>query len=226
MQFYFILVLLPVLASFYIGWRFKQRFKKYSQIALSSGLSGAEVARRMLSDQGITGVTIQEARAGGLSDHYNPSDRTVNLSKEVYHGRSVAAAAVAAHECGHAVQHARAYAPLKLRSTLVPVVTVSSRWVQWIILAGIFTLNVFPALLWIGIALFATLTLFSIITLPVEFDASKRALAWLHSSNVAVGQENTQMKDALHWAAMTYVIAAIASIGTLLYYVMIASNRR
>lgn len=221
----FLLIILPLLASFYVGWRFKQRFTQYSKVALQSGESGAEIAQRMLAEQGVAGVNVLESRQGGLSDHYNPADRTVNLSAEVYHGRSVAAAAVAAHECGHAVQHAKMYAPLQFRSAIVPAVSIASRFMPFLLMGGVLTLSVFPQLLMIGVAMFALTTLFSFITLPVEFDASRRALAWLQTSGISQGEEQGQMKTALWWAAMTYVVAALASLGTLIYYLMLLRSR-
>jgi Zn-dependent membrane protease YugP len=201
------------------------RFKKYSKIPLAGGITGREVAERMLRDHGITGVKLGSVE-GQLSDHYNPLTKTINLSHDVYHGNSVAAAAVAAHECGHAVQHAKAYAWLGLRSRLVPVVSVSSKYVQWILLAGILMVQRFPALLLIGIGLFALTTIFTIITLPVEVNASKRALAWLSSSGITGYGTHDKAEDALKWAAYTYFIAALGSIATLLYYVMIFMGAR
>jgi Zn-dependent membrane protease YugP len=179
----------------------------------------------MLRDNGIYDVQVTSVN-GFLSDHYNPFNKTVNLSPDVYNGRSIAAAAVAAHECGHAVQHATAYRWLMLRSRLVPFVQFSSNILQWVLLAGIILVNVFPVLLLAGIILFALTTLFAFITLPVEFDASNRALAWLESSRVALPQEHEKAKDALHWAALTYVVAALASLATLLQYIFIYSNSR
>lgn len=212
-----------------IGWmvsaRLKSKFEKYSQTPISSNLSGEEIAKKMLRDNAIYDVKVICVE-GQLTDHYNPADKTVNLSQGVYYGKNAAAAAVSAHECGHAVQHATAYSMLQLRSTLVPIVSVASGWMHWILLAGILTINTFPSLLLIGICLFAATTLFSIVTLPVEFDASNRALAWLESSGVSNAQEHENAKDALWWAAMTYVVAAIASIATLLYYIMIYMGGR
>ena len=212
-----------------IGWmvqsRLKSKFEKYSQTPISSDLSGEEIAKKMLRDNAIYDVKVICVE-GQLTDHYNPADKTVNLSQGVYYGKNAAAAAVSAHECGHAVQHATAYSMLQLRSTLVPVVSVASGWMHWILLAGILTINTFPSLLLIGICLFAATTLFSLVTLPVEFDASNRALAWLESSGVSNAQEHDNAKDALWWAAMTYVVAAIASIATLLYYIMIYMGGR
>jgi uncharacterized protein len=198
----------------------QRKFKSYGKIPLSSGLTGHEIAQKMLEEKGIYDVKVM-ASNGFLTDHYNPLNKTVNLSPEVYNGHSIAAAAVAAHECGHAVQHATAYPWLMLRSRLVPVVQFSSSIVQWVLLAGIIMVNSFPQLLLGGIILFAMITLFSVITLPVEFDASNRALAWLNTSGVTTATEYPKAKDALKWAAMTYVVAALASIATLVQYLMI-----
>lgn len=209
-----------LLISMLVSGILKSKFNSYGKIPLRSGLSGREVAEKMLRENGIYDVKVVSVQ-GFLSDHYNPLNRTVNLSPEVYEGRSIAAAAVAAHECGHAVQHATAYSWLMLRSRLVPVVQFSSSLVQWVLLAGIILINTFPGLLLGGIILFALVTIFSVITLPVEFDASKRALAWLNQTNVTTPQEHPKAKDALKWAAMTYVIAALASIATLVQYIMI-----
>jgi Zn-dependent membrane protease YugP len=192
---------------------------------LRANLSGKEVAERMLADHGITDVQVISAR-GQLTDHYNPVNKTVNLSEVVYGARNAAAAAVAAHECGHAVQHASAYSWLTMRSKLVPVVSISSRWMQWILLGGIIMVNSFPELLLIGILMFATTTIFSFITLPVEYDASKRALAWIDQRGIVTSQEHAAATDALKWAARTYVVAAIGSLATLLYYIAIFMNRR
>ena len=188
-------------------------------------MSGAEIAEKMLADHGIRDVRVIST-PGRLTDHYNPADKTVNLSEAVYNQRNAAAAAVAAHECGHAVQHATAYSWLTMRSKLVPVVSVASNYVQWILIAGILMVNSFPQLLLVGIVIFAATTLFSLITLPVEYDASNRALAWLENKRMLTQQEQAGAKDALTWAARTYVVAAIGSIATLLYYVMIYMNRR
>jgi uncharacterized protein len=209
-----------LLISMLVSGILKSKFNSYGKIPLRSGLSGREVAEKMLRENGIYDVKVVSVQ-GFLSDHYNPLNKTVNLSPEVYEGRSIAAAAVAAHECGHAVQHATAYSWLMLRSRLVPVVQFSSSLVQWVLLAGIIMINTFPGLLLGGIVLFALVTIFSVITLPVEFDASKRALAWLNHTNVTTPQEHPKAKDALKWAAMTYVIAALASIATLVQYIMI-----
>jgi Zn-dependent membrane protease YugP len=209
-----------MLLSWLVGSQLKRRFEEYSQIPNSAGMSGKEIAEKMLRDNGIYDVKVISVE-GQLTDHYNPQKKTVNLSPEVYHGRSVAAAAVSAHEVGHAVQHAQAYMWLQMRSTLVPIVNVASQWMQWVLLAGILFFNTFPELLLIGIIMFASTTLFSIITLPVEFDASARALAWINNAGITRGFENEKAKDALKWAALTYVIAALSSLATLMYYIMI-----
>ena len=203
-----------------VSYRLKSKFNAYGAMSLTSRLTGKEVAERMLRESGIHDVRIVSGE-GFLSDHYNPLTKTVSLSPDVYHQASIAAAAVAAHECGHAVQHARAYPWLMLRSRMVPMVQVSSMMIQWVLLAGILLINVFPQLLLGGIVLFAVTTVFSIVTLPVEFDASKRALVWLESSGVASVHEHPKAKDALKWAAMTYVVAAIASLVTLVQYILI-----
>ncbi|TKC00662.1 zinc metallopeptidase [Pedobacter cryophilus] len=224
-----ILFIIILVMSLGVQWRFKSKFKKYSEIALSSGLSGAEVAKQMLSDHGISDVEIISVD-GQLSDHYNPADRTVNLSPDVYHGRSIIAAAVAAHECGHAVQHAKAYSWLQLRSSLVPVVGVASKLVQWVLIIGVVMLMFSgnTIVLAVGVGALAIVTLFSFVTLPVEFDASRRALAWLKTGHgvTQTELENVQAKDALWWAAMTYVVAALSSLATLLYYASMLFGRR
>ncbi|AKD02869.1 zinc metallopeptidase [Pontibacter korlensis] len=214
-----------MLISMGVSARLKSKFKKYSQTPLSSGLSGREVAEMMLRDNGITDVRVISV-AGKLTDHYNPADKTVNLSEYVYEARSAAAAAVAAHECGHAVQHAKAYSFLKFRSAMVPALSIASRYMQWIILIGILMLQTTPVPLAIGVALFGLTTLFSFITLPVEFDASKRALAWIDRRGIVTTQEHGMAKDALKWAALTYVVAALGSLATLLYYVSLLMGRR
>ena len=211
--------------SWLVSHTLKSKFRKYSKVALRSGLSGREIAEKMLHESGVEGVRIISI-PGRLTDHYNPMDRTVNLSPEVYQGRSVAAAAVAAHECGHAIQHATAYSFLSMRSKLVPVISVSSRYMQWVLLAGVLTLEMFPGILIAGIVMFAATTLFSFVTLPVEFDATKRALAWLTSTGMTRGEEHSNAKDALKWAALTYVVAALASLATLLYYIQLFLSRR
>lgn len=214
-----------MLLSWLISNQLQSRFRKYSRTPLRSGLSGREVAEKMLYESGVEGVRIISV-PGRLTDHYNPIDRTVNLSPDVYQGRSVAAAAVAAHECGHAIQHAKAYSFLKMRSALVPVISVSSRYMQWVLLIGVFTMEAVPGILLAGIIMFATTTLFSFITLPVEFDATKRALVWLTDTGLTRDAEYKQAKDALKWASYTYVVAALASLATLLYYVMLYLRRR
>jgi Zn-dependent membrane protease YugP len=213
------------IASWAVGKRLKNKFEKYSQIGLRSGISGAEAAEKMLRDNGIHDVRILST-PGRLTDHYNPTDKTVNLSDGVYRGRNAAAVAVAAHEVGHAVQHANAYSMLKFRSAMVPVLNATSRYMSWIILIGIFMMNTTPIPLLLGIGLFAITTLFSFITLPVEFDASKRALAWMDNQRIVTSQEHSMAKDALKWAAMTYVVAALASLAQLLYLVSIFLGRR
>ncbi|WP_246027111.1 zinc metallopeptidase [Sediminibacterium goheungense] len=209
--------------SFLVSSRLRAKFTRYSQEPIANGLSGKEIAEKMLHDNGIYDVKVISVD-GFLSDHYNPMNKTVNLSPEVYSGTSIASAAVAAHECGHAVQHATAYNWLMMRSRLVPFVQFSSSIVQWVLLAGIILINTFPMLLLGGIILFGLTTLFSVITLPVEFDASNRALAWLHNRNILVQREQEGAKDALKWAAMTYVVAALASVATLIQYVLIFLN--
>lgn len=211
--------------SYIVSHRFKKKFKKYSQTPLSAGYSGREVALKMLQDSGIHDVKIVEGK-GMLTDHYNPASKTVSLSKEVFHGRSIASAAIAAHECGHAIQHARAYSWLQFRSAMVPVVSASSRVMPFILIGGILLLNTFPSLLLIGIGLFALTTLFSFVTLPVEYDATNRALVWLDNANITHTQEHSMARDALKAAANTYVVAALASLATLAYYVMIFLSRR
>ena len=224
-----ILMIGIALISFIVQWRFKNKFKKYSEMPLASGYSGKDIAERMLSDNGIPDVKIISVE-GQLSDHYNPADRTVNLSPEVYHGRSVAAAAVAAHECGHAVQHAKAYGWLKFRSAVVPAVNVASKVVQWTLMIGV-VLLIFsgnPMILAVGVVALALVTIFAFITLPVEFDASNRALAWLETNRSVMqgNDEHSQAKDALWWAAMTYVVAALGSLATLVYYGSMLMGRR
>ncbi|ADY53647.1 peptidase membrane zinc metallopeptidase [Pseudopedobacter saltans DSM 12145] len=215
--------------SFIVQWRFKSKFKQFSEEPLSSGMSGAEVAEKMLHDNGIYDVEIISVD-GQLTDHYNPQNRTVNLSPDVYHGRSIAAAAVAAHECGHAVQHAKAYSWLQFRSAMVPIVSIASNLVQWVLMIGVM-LMVFggnPYVLAIGVGALAITTIFSFVTLPVEFDASNRALAWLQSNKgiMQTTVEHQQAKSALWWAAMTYVVAALSSLATLVYYASMLLGRR
>lgn len=213
-----------MLASFLVQNMLQRRFEKYSKVPLTNGMTGAEVARKMMNDNGIYDVKV-ECIPGMLTDHYNPATKTVNLSEAVYSGRSVAAAAVAAHECGHVVQHAVGYAPLKMRTALVPIVTFSNNIVMWILLFGVMMVNVFPALLWLGIILFAATTLFSLVTLPVEINASSRAVNWLESAGITNYETKPMAIDALKWAAYTYVIAALSSLATLFYYISVARNR-
>lgn len=221
----YFLIILAMIVSGLIQWRLRSKFAKYAQVGLQSNLSGRQIAELMLQDHGITDVRVIST-PGKLSDHYNPADKTVNLSEAVYEERSAAAAAVAAHECGHAVQHATAYAALQFRSAMVPVLSSVSKYMTWILLGGIFMLQTTAVPLWIGIALFSLTTLFSFVTLPVEFDASRRALAWIDRRGIVTQQEHAMAKDALWWAAMTYVVAALASLATLLYYVSIAMGGR
>ena len=216
-----------MLASWLVGWQLKNKFEKYSKVHLRNGMSGAEIATKMLHDHGIYDVKVIST-PGRLTDHYNPMDKTVNLSEAVYNQRNAAAAAVAAHEVGHAVQHATAYSWLTMRSKLVPVVNIASNLVQWVLIGGIVLIQLYnnTAVLLIGVVLFALTTVFSIVTLPVEYDASNRALKWLETKNMVTREELSGAKDSLKWAARTYVVAALASIGTLLYYVMILIGAR
>ena len=220
MNIWFIMIVIMVL-SMLVQYMLQSRFNKYSQIGLPTGMTGAEVAQKMLHDHGIYNVKVVPTR-GMLTDHFNPQTMTVALSESVYASRSVAAAAVAAHECGHAVQHALGYAPLRMRSALVPMVNFASNIVQWVLLAGVIFMNVFPGLLWIGIILFATTTLFSFVTLPVEINASARAISWLTQTGITDSQTRPMAIDALKWAAYTYVVAALGSLATLLYYIGLA----
>lgn len=222
---YWILFIGIALISYIVQQNLNSKFKKFSKVPLSSGMTGREVAENMLQDHGIYNVTVTST-PGHLTDHYNPTNNTVNLSPEVYNGNSVAAAAVAAHECGHAVQHAVAYAPLQLRSALVPVVSFASNWVQWILLAGIIMVQTMPSILFIGIILFAMTTLFSFITLPVEIDASRRATAWLQRAGITSNYDHPMAVSALRSAAYTYVVAALSSLATLIYYVLIFTGNR
>lgn len=222
---YWILFIVIAVLSYIVQSSLNSKFEKYSKIPVGNGMTGREIAEKMLRDNGIYDVKVTST-PGMLTDHYNPSNKTVNLSEGVYNNSSVAAAAVAAHECGHAVQHARAYGPLQLRSALVPVVQFSSSIVSWVLLAGIFMVNTFPQLLLIGICLFAMTTLFSFVTLPVEIDASRRALVWLSNAGVTNAFNHKQAQDALKSAAYTYVVAALSSLATLIYYVTIYTNRR
>lgn len=213
------------LISYVVQTNLRNKMQRYSKVILPNGMTGRDVAMQMLAQNGLTNVTVTQVN-GYLTDHYNPANNTVNISKEIYYGNSVAAAAVAAHECGHAVQHATAYSFLQLRSKLVPVVSFASNIMPWILLAGIVTIEIFPTLMLIGIILFATTTLFSFVTLPVEIDASRRALTWLNNAGITSGQIRNQAKDALKSAAYTYVVAALSSLGTLIYYILIFNSRR
>lgn len=213
------------LISWMIQSKLKSKFEKYSQVPIPNGMTGKDVAEKMLRDNMIYDVRVVSVE-GQLTDHYNPADKTVNLSEDVYHSNSVAAAAVAAHECGHAVQHADAYSFLEMRSKLVPVVSFASNWMQWVLLAGILMVNSFPQLLLFGILMFATTTLFSFITLPVEINASNRAIAWLSTAGITNIETHVKAKDALKWAAYTYVVAAIGSLATLIYYIAVYLGRR
>lgn len=220
----FLLIIIIGLLGMFVQSRLKNKFKKYSNLHLQNGLSGQEIAEKMLADNNIYDVKVIST-AGSLTDHYNPQNKTVNLSESVYSERNAAAAAVAAHECGHAVQHAKSYAWLQLRSRLVPAVGISSKFASILLIAGIFTVEAFPQLLLLGILLFAATVVFTIVTLPVEYDASNRALAWLESKQMVTNTEHDAAKDALKWAARTYVVAALSSIATLLYYVNIYNSR-
>jgi len=213
------------LLSWIVSQQLKSKFKEFSKIPVNYGLTGRDVAQKMLADSGIYDVKIYSVE-GELSDHYNPANKTVNLSRDVYYSNSVAAAAVAAHECGHAIQHAHAYSWLKMRSALVPVVSFASKWMQWVIMIGLIIFNTFPYLLPIGIVLFAVTTLFSFITLPVELNASQRALAWLTNAGITSYSTYPSAKSALKWAAYTYVVAALGSLATLVYYIFLFLSRR
>lgn len=222
---YWIIFIGIAVVSWLVQANLKSKFEKYSRIPIPNGMTGREVAEKMLRDNGIYDVRVIST-SGSLTDHYNPTNKTVNLSEDVYDSCSVAAAAVAAHECGHAVQHAHAYAPLKMRSALVPVVSFASNWVQWVILIGMFTIHIYPGVLLFGIALFAMTTLFSFITLPVEIDASRRAVNWLSEAGITNYSTHSTAVSALRSAAYTYVVAALGSLATLLYYVMVYLGRR
>lgn len=225
MPIYWILFIGIAIVSYLVQAQLQSKFKKYSREPLNNGMTGRDIALKMLHDNGINDVEVVST-PGHLTDHYNPANKTVNLSQGVYQGSNVAAAAVAAHECGHAVQHAKAYAPLKMRSALVPVVSFASQWMTWLLLAGILLINSFPQLLLAGIVLFAITTLFSFITLPVEINASKRALVWLNNAGVTNAYNHRDAEDALRSAAYTYVVAALSSLATLIYYVSIFLGRR
>ena len=219
-----VIMIIVMVLSYIIQLTLNSKFDKYSRIPGPHGLTGADVARLMLRQNGINDVTVQSV-AGKLTDHFNPQDMTINLSEGVYNSTSVAACAVAAHETGHAIQHATGYAPLRLRSALIPVVTFANNTVQWVLLLGVIMINVFPSLLWIGIGLFAMTTLFSFVTLPVEIDASRRATAWLSNAGLTTVRTHSMAVDALRSAAYTYVVAALSSLATLVYYIMIFMGR-
>lgn len=220
-----IIMIAVMILSWIVSTVLNSRFNKYSKVPTNNGLTGADVARKMLQDNGIYDVSV-ECIPGRLTDHFDPTRKVINLSEAVYGSASIAAAAVAAHETGHAVQHATGYGPLRMRSALVPVVSFANNTVQWIMLAGVFLLQITNKVLWLGILLFALTTVFSIITLPVEINASARATKWLAGAQITDSRTAPMAKDALKWAAYTYVIAAIGSIGTLLYYISLANNRR
>lgn len=213
------------LISFLVQSVLKSKFTAYSKVPLSVSMTGADIAKKMLNDNGIYDVKVVP-HEGTLSDHYNPETKTVALSRDVFYGNSVASAAVAAHECGHAVQHATAYSMLTMRSTLVPAVSFASRYVQFIILGGIIFFNSFPALIWVGIALYAITTLFTFVTLPVEINASSRAMSWLSNAGITDVRTHDKAFDALKWAAYTYVVAALGSLATLVYYILMATGGR
>lgn len=220
---YIIFIVFAIL-SYIVQHMLKSRFEKYSQVPMPYGLTGKDIAERMLRENGITHVSVTHT-PGTLTDHYNPATHTINLSDAVYNSCSIAAAAVAAHETGHALQHAKSYAPLKMRSSLVPVVNFAASWMQWVLLIGIFTIESFPQIMLAGIILFGMTTLFSLITLPVEINASQRALAWLNTAGVTNSQTHPMAKDALKWAAYTYVVAALSSLATLVYYILMFMGR-
>jgi Zn-dependent membrane protease YugP len=222
---YWILFIGIALISYLAQYNVKSKFKKYSQMPMAGGMTGKDIAEKMLRDNNIYDVKVVST-SGMLTDHYNPATKTVNLSEGVYNSCSVAAAAVAAHECGHAVQHATSYSWLKMRSALVPAVSFASNWMTWILLAGIITIQSYPQIMLFGIGLFACTTLFSFVTLPVEINASNRALAWLSTTGLTTANNDEAAKDALKSAAYTYVVAALSSLATLIYYIMIYMGRR
>lgn len=219
----FLLIIIIAIVGMVVQARLQSVFKKYSHVAFPGGYTGKDVAEKMLRDNGIYDVKVVATR-GHLTDHYNPATRTVNLSESVYASASIAAAAVAAHECGHAVQHAQGYAPLRLRSALVPIIQFSSTLSTWVIILGILLLNSFPAVFWVGIAMIAASALFSIVTLPVEYNASNRALAWLEGTHILAPEQMEGATTSLRWAARTYLVAALSAIATLLYYLGFARN--
>lgn len=220
----FLLIIIIGIIGMIVQARLQHVISQYSRVPFANGMTGREVAEKMLHDHGIYDVKVTSTR-GHLTDHYNPTNKTVNLSESVYSSCSVAAAAVAAHECGHAVQHAREYGPLTMRSALVPIVNFSSMWSTWIIIIGILTIRTMPAIFWVGITMIAMSALFSLITLPVEYNASQRALFWIRSNNILNGQQYQQAETALNWAARTYLVAALSAIATLIYYLGFARNR-
>lgn len=224
-MFVYILFIAIAILSYIVQASLQSKFKKYSQVPLANGMTGRDVALKMMHDNGVNDVDVS-CISGTLTDHYDPTAKRVNLSQDVYSNCSVAAAAVAAHECGHVLQHAMGYAPLKLRSSLVPVVSFSSKIVSWVLLAGILLVQTFPVVLEAGIALFALTTLFSFVTLPVEINASKRALAWLDHAGITSPTNHKMAESALRSAAYTYVVAALSSLATLIYYILILNNRR
>lgn len=224
-MFYLVLFVGIAVVSYIVQANLRNKFEKYGRIPVANGMTGREVALKMLYDNGIYDVSVVSTN-GSLTDHYNPATKTVNLSEEVYNECSIAAAAVAAHECGHAIQHARAYAPLRLRSSLVPAVSFASQWLTWVILIGILTIEAYPQIMLAGIVLFATTTLFSFVTLPVEIDASRRATQWLKQSGIVSLSTYPYAVDALKSAAYTYVVAALSSLATLVYYIMMYIGRR
>lgn len=220
---WFLIIIIGVVGMLVQG-RLKSVFAKYSHVPMSGGLTGRDVAEKMLRENGITDVNVISTQ-GHLTDNYNPKDRTINLSESVYASNSISAAAVAAHETGHAIQHAYGYGPLKMRSALVPIISVSARWSFLVVIAGLFLINTFPAVFWLGIALIAMSAIFSVITLPVEYNASNRAMKWLESSGTLHGEQLQQAGVALKWAASTYLVAALSAVATLLYYIGIAGRR-
>jgi len=220
-----ILIIVIGIVGLLVQWKLKSVFAKYSKVLAPGGLTGAQIAQKMLNDNGIYDVSVTCIK-GQLTDHYDPTKKTVNLSEDVYRSNSVSAAAVAAHECGHAIQHKESYAPLKLRTSLVPAVSISSKLSMIVIIIGLALIDTFPALFWVGIAMFAMVFIFSVVTLPVEFNASKRALAWLQASDSLGVTEVANAKEALGWAASTYVVSALSSLVSLMYYVGLGSNRR
>lgn len=225
MSLYWILFIGVAVLSYLVQYSFQRKFKKASELPVLSGMTGQEVAQKMLADHGIRDVRVTSTR-GQLTDNFNPTNKTVNLSEAVYNQAHVAAAAVAAHECGHAVQHATGYLPVKLRSALVPVISVTNQVVPFVLLGGMLLINVFPQLLWVGIGLFALSTVFSFVTLPVEINASRRALAWMNEAGIVDPSNEDAAREALRAAAFTYIAAALSSLATLLYYLSIASGRR